>query len=78
MEALQMAEVKEFEEREERYLQLYGETWSEMTKRRSQQLTPEQKRARQLAALQEGAEISELPYDMEPDEYYDYHADYPG
>ena len=78
MEARKMAEVKEFEEREERYLQLYGETWSEMTKRRSQQLTPEQKRSRQLAALREGAEISELPYDMEPGEYHDYHANYPG
>jgi hypothetical protein len=78
MEARKMAEVQEFEEREERYLQLYGETWSEMTKRNSQSLTSEEKQARQLAALQEGAEISELPYDMEPDEYYDYHAGYPG
>ncbi len=38
MEARKMAEVEEFEEREQRYLQLYGETWSDMTVRRGGQV----------------------------------------
>ncbi|MFP4409863.1 phosphoribosyl-ATP pyrophosphatase [Coleofasciculus sp.] len=78
MEARKMAEVKEFEEREQRFLQRYGMTWSEWSQSGQEQLTLQEQSARQQAALQEGAELSELPYDIEPEDYYDYHAGYPG
>lgn len=78
MEAEVMEQVKEFEAREERYLQEFGETWSEMNQRRSLNLTPAQQKAKQQAALEEGADLSELPYDMEQDDYYNYYAEYPG
>ncbi|MGH2416634.1 MAG: hypothetical protein ACRDEA_23640, partial [Microcystaceae cyanobacterium] len=78
MEARKQKEVKDFEEREQLCLKRFGETFSEMTARRSQNLSPAQQKKRQQLALDEGAELSELPYDMEPDEYYDHYADYPG
>lgn len=78
MEARKMAEVKEFEEREQRFLQRYGMTWSEWSQSGQEQLTLQEQSGRQQTALQEGAELSELPYDIEPEDYYDYHAGYPG
>ncbi|MGH2415394.1 MAG: phosphoribosyl-ATP pyrophosphatase [Microcystaceae cyanobacterium] len=78
MEARKQKEVKDFEETEQRYLREFGETFSEMTARRSQNLSPAAQKKRQQLALDEGAELSELPYDLEPDEYYDHYADYPG
>lgn len=77
MEAIQMKEVKDFEEREQLYLEQFGETFSQMTARRSEKLTLAQQQKRQQQALDSGEELSSLPYHMEPDEYYDYYADYP-
>jgi hypothetical protein len=77
MESRKMKEVKDFEEREQLCLERYGETYSSMTARRSQKLTPAQQEKRQQQALDSGEELSSLPYHMEPDEYYDYYADYP-
>ncbi|MGH2415117.1 MAG: phosphoribosyl-ATP pyrophosphatase [Microcystaceae cyanobacterium] len=71
-------EVRQFEQREERYLREYGETFSEMTERQSRNLTTSQLKKRQQLALEEGADLCELPEHMEPDEYYDYYANYPG
>jgi hypothetical protein len=77
MEAEKQKDIKDFEEREQFCLERYGETYSQMTARRSQQLTPAQQQKRQQQALDSGEELSSLPYHMEPDEYYDYYADYP-
>jgi hypothetical protein len=77
MEAEKQKDIKDFEEREQFCLERYGETFSSMTARRSQKLTPAQQEKRQQQALDSGEELSSLPYHMEPDDYYDYYALYP-
>jgi hypothetical protein len=78
MEATTIAEVKAFEEREENFLQRFGIPYSEWAGLGKPSESERQRQVKQQAALKEGADLSELPYDMEPDEYYDYHANYPG
>lgn len=77
MEARKQKEVKDFEEREQRFLRQFGYTWSEWAMSSQEKSTPADQKKRQQLALNEGVELSELPFDMEPDEYYDHYADYP-
>jgi hypothetical protein len=79
MEARKQEEVRQFEEREQLCLAHYGETFSAITERRRRESEAfYQRNERQRLALEEGADISELPEHIEPDDYYDYHAGYPG
>lgn len=75
MEARKKQNIRQFEELEQRYLRDYGETFSAMTERRRRQSqSSAQLQKRQRLALDEGAELSELPQAVDPDEYYDYQA----
>lgn len=74
MESRKQEEVQQFEEREQWFQEQYGITYSEWSRPSE---SSAQRNKRQRLALQEGADISELPDHMEPDEYYDYHAGYP-
>ena len=78
LEARQQREVKAFAEREQLCRERFGATFGEMVARRSGNLTPAQRQKQQQLALEEGADLSELPYHMEPEDYYDYHGGYPG
>lgn len=78
MEAIMQKEVKDFEEREENFKKRWGMTFSEWDGSGQGNLSPAEQKKRQQLALDEGAELSELPLDMEPDEYYDHYADYSG
>lgn len=75
MEYDQKQKVKNFEEMEKEWKDRgYTKTYSEfLDSSRNQQSLSQQKR-RQEQALSEGAEISELPFDIDPDDYYDYHS----
>ena len=75
MEAIQMKEVKDFEKREQNFQKNWGISYTEWEQ--SGREKPAQQKKRQQDALDSGEELSSLPYHMEPDEYYDYIADYP-
>lgn len=75
IEVIQMKEVKDFEEREEYFPKKWGISFTEWDRSGQEKFTPAQQRQRQQEALDAGEELSSLPYDMEPDEYYDYYVD---
>jgi hypothetical protein len=77
MESRKMKEVKDFEEREKNFQKNWGISYTEWEQSGRENLTPAQREKRQQQALDSGEELSSLPYHMEPDEYYDYYADYP-
>jgi hypothetical protein len=77
MEAIQMKEVKDFEQREKNFQKNWGISYTEWEQSGREKLTPAQQQKRQQQALDSGEELSSLPYHMEPDDYYDYYADYP-
>jgi hypothetical protein len=77
MESRKMKEVKDFEEREQNFQKNWGISYTEWEQSSRENLSPAQQEKRQQQALDSGEELSSLPYHMEPDEYYDYIADYP-
>lgn len=67
LERLQMKDIQERIERDERWFRLYGVTYAEHSQ--TSQLSEEVQLHRQKQALQEGMPIDELPLAIEPDEY---------
>lgn len=74
----QKKKVTSFKNMEKQFEEAGWGSYSEFLDRSTSQEDPSQQKRRQQQALAEGAELSELPYDMAPDDYYDYHAHYPG
>ncbi len=69
VESQKMLEVKDYEEREQDWLERFGYTYSEWeAKGRMSQAELE---SRQKSALRNGEELSSLPMDIDPDDYYD-------
>ncbi len=69
VEHQKMLEVKKYEQREQKWLEESGITYSEWEAqgRRSDA----QLKRRQQSALRNGEELSSLPLDIDPDDYYD-------
>ncbi|TVQ41948.1 MAG: phosphoribosyl-ATP pyrophosphatase [Gloeocapsa sp. DLM2.Bin57] len=77
MEMQKIKEVEEFEKMEEKFKEIGGgQTYSEFLDKSSNKESISQQNRRQQEALREGAEISELPYDIDPDDYYNYYSSY--
>lgn len=76
MEGEMQKKVKDFEEREKNFQKNWGISYTEWNQSERENLTPAQQQIHQQQALDSGEELSSLPYHMEPDEYYDYYADY--
>ena len=62
-------EVRLFEEREQRYVERYGIPFSEWEKQG--RMSQAELESRQRKAIRNGEEISSLPMDIDPDDYYD-------
>jgi len=76
-EMQKIKEVEEFEKMEEKFKKIGGgQSYSEFLDKSIKKESISQQNRRQLEALREGAEISELPYDIDPDDYYDYYSNY--
>lgn len=69
LENQKMLEVRQFDEREQLYVERYGIPYSEWEKQgRQSQAELEE---RQKKAIRNGEEISSLPMDIDPDDYYE-------
>jgi hypothetical protein len=69
IEAQKMNEVRLFEEREQLYIERYGIPFSEWEKQGK--MSQEELEHRQRKAILNGEEISSLPMDIDPDDYYE-------
>ncbi len=69
IEAQKKNEVRLFEEREQRYIERYGIPFSEWEKQG--RMSQAELESRQRKAIRNGEEISSLPMDIDPDDYYD-------
>ncbi|CCQ56447.1 MULTISPECIES: hypothetical protein [Crocosphaera] len=69
LEQQKMNEVRLFEEREQRYIERYGIPFSEWEKQG--RMSQAELESRQRKAIRNGEEISSLPMDIDPDDYYD-------
>lgn len=69
VEGQKMNEVRLFSEREQLYIERYGIPFSEWEKQGK--MSQEELEHRQRKAIQNGEEISSLPMDIDPDDYYE-------
>ncbi len=69
LEQQKMLEVKKYDEREQQWLEEHGIPYSEW-EAQGQQSRAELER-RQKKAIRNGEEISSLPMDIDPDDYYE-------
>ncbi len=69
LENQKMLEVKKYDEREQLYLERYGIPYSEWEKQGRQSQAELERR--QKKAIRNGEEISSLPMDIDPDDYYE-------
>ena len=69
VEHQKMLEVKTYDEREQDWLERFGYTYSERPV--SRRMSDEELKRRQQSALRNGEELSSLPMDIDPDDYYD-------
>ena len=69
VEHQKMLEVKTYDEREQDWLERFGYTYSERPVNR--RMSDEELKRRQKSALRNGEELSSLPMDIDPDDYYD-------
>jgi hypothetical protein len=72
----QMKEIEDYQERMEKQFQKYtGSSFREWQEASRDKTLLTERRRKQENALKGGADLSELPYDMDVDEYYDYFND---
>ncbi len=69
LENKKMLQVKKYDEREQQWLEKYGIPYSEWEAQGQQSLAELERR--QNIAIRNGEEISSLPLDIDPDDYYD-------
>lgn len=69
LEQQKIQEVQKFEQREQRWLEQYGQTFTEWEA--AGRLPDQELRRRQQSALRNREDISELPIALDPDEYND-------
>ena len=69
LENKKMLQVKKYDEREQQWLEKYGVPYSEWEAQGQQSLAELERR--QNIAIRNGEEISSLPLDIDPDDYYD-------
>ena len=69
LENKKMLQVKKYDEREQQWLEKYGVPYSEWEPQGQQSLAELERR--QNIAIRNGEEISSLPLDIDPDDYYD-------
>ena len=69
LETQKMLEVRKYDEREQQWLEKYGIPYSEWEAQGQQSLAELERR--QNIAIRNGEEISSLPLDIDPDDYYD-------
>ena len=69
LENIKMLQVKKYDEREQQWLEKYGVPYSEWEAQGQQSLAELERR--QNIAIRNGEEISSLPLDIDPDDYYD-------
>ena len=69
LENQKMLQVKKYDEREQQWLEKYGVPYSEWEAQGQQSLAELERR--QNIAIRNGEEISSLPLDIDPDDYYD-------
>ncbi len=69
VENRRMLQVKQFDEREQRWLEEHGIPYSEWEKQGQQ--SQAELEERQKKAIRNGEEISSLPMDIDPDDYYE-------
>ena len=69
LENKKMLQVKKYDEREQQWLEKYGVPYSEWEAQGQQSLAELERR--QNIAIRNGEEISSLPLDIDPDDYYE-------
>ena len=69
VENRRMLQVKKYDEREQQWLEKYGVPYSEWEAQGQQSLAELERR--QNIAIRNGEEISSLPLDIDPDDFYD-------
>ena len=68
VEHQRMLEVKDYDEREQDWLERFGYTFSEWDAKCQE--SPAELERRQRKAIRNGEEISSLPMEIDPDDYY--------